>query len=100
MEIGRSRHVDASEPDAVGFYEYYYEYDIHSFRRDGRCYLARAYVDTPGEIAFLSCEEAGRRRLLDSADLADPLFREAVACLRASGWETITWLTERGYVPL
>jgi len=33
MEIVKTHHIDASEPDANGWHDYYYEYDIYAFQR-------------------------------------------------------------------
>lgn len=101
MEVAISHHIDASEPDAEGFHEYHYEYDIYEFSRAGRSYAARSYIDTADRAAFLSRLEGGQERLLEPADLVDPLLVEAVDYLHAAGKTKLDRLTKtEGYVPL
>jgi hypothetical protein len=101
MDITVSHHVDASEPDAQGFYEYHYEYDVYRFSRAGRTYIARSYVDEPQSAAFLSCLEGSESRLLSSADLVHPLLVAAVDHLRGIGKAALDRLAEpEGYVAL
>jgi hypothetical protein len=47
MMVEVSHHVDAPEPDADGFYDYRYEYEIYEFTDGVRTLLARAYSDEP-----------------------------------------------------
>jgi hypothetical protein len=100
MEIETSHHVDASEPDAQGFHDYHYEYDIHRFSRAGRTYFARSYVDQPGRAAFLSCLEGGESRMLESDDLIHPLLVAAADHLRGAGMTMLERLGAAGYAPL
>ena len=100
MEIETSHHVDESEPDAQGFHDYHYEYDIHRFSRAGRTYLARSYVDEPGRAAFLSCVDGGESRMLESEDLIHPLLVAAADHLRGAGLPTLDRLGAAGYAPL
>ena len=46
MQVEFSHHIDASEADAEGFYEYYYEYDIYRFTLGGLSLVVRSYSDT------------------------------------------------------
>ncbi|WP_454659109.1 hypothetical protein [Bosea beijingensis] len=101
MDVVTSHHVDASECDAEGFYDYHYEYDIYRFSRGGRTFVARAYVDEPERAAFVSRQERGQSCLLGPMDLTDPLLAEAAAYLHAAGKTSLERLSERdGYVPL
>jgi hypothetical protein len=101
MDVAISHHIDASEPDENGFYDYHYEYDIYEFERAGRTYFVRAYVDEPDQAAFMSCLEAGKARLLDADDLMHPLLLDAARYLHAAGKMQLDRLSEfDGYVRL
>lgn len=101
MDVAVSHHIDASEPDSQGMYEYHYEYDIHEFSRSGRTYVARSYVDEPESAAFLSVREGGASQLLRSSDLTHPLLVAAVDHLRSAGKTRLDRLSDpEGYVPL
>lgn len=41
MEVTVSRYVDASEPNAEGYCDYHYEYDVYQFSLGGSTYAAR-----------------------------------------------------------
>ncbi|WP_043309240.1 hypothetical protein [Pseudomonas sp. ML96] len=96
MRIECTRHVDASEPDEDGAYDYHYEYDIYRFANEALCLIARSYVDEADEAHFLNVEEHGRARLMRPADLRHPLFIEAAAHLRTAGKQRLRWLSGRG----
>lgn len=101
MRVDITHHIDTCEPDALGEYEYYYEYDIYRFSaglsdQSGVTLVARSYGDTRDEAHFLSIELRGSPRLLRAADLQMPLFVEAVAYLRNAGKHKISWLSGRG----
>lgn len=101
MRVDVTHHIDTCEPDALGQYEYYYEYDIYRFSADGEgnsdvTLIARSYGDTRHEAHFLNVEVRGSARPLRDADLQTPLFVEAVAYLRNAGKHHISWLSGRG----
>lgn len=104
MRVNIDHHVDASDIDADGFHDWYYEYDVYRFSRGGRSFVVRAYTDEPGKAAFLSFELKifgfRRHRLLNAADLRSSLFRAAVAHLRGLGMTSFDQLTDDGYVPV
>jgi hypothetical protein len=100
MNVTISHHVDASEPDEQGFYDYHYEYDIYRFLGDGRCYFARSYVHEPEQAHFLSCQEGADSNLLGPDHLKDPLLADAVKYLRGLGKTRFERLSGSGYVPL
>lgn len=85
MHIECTRHVDASELDEAGFYEYCYEYDLYRFTDESICFVARSYTDEPNEVHFLRVEEDGRPRLMVNADLTHPVCLAAQAHLLAVG---------------
>jgi hypothetical protein len=62
MQVEFSHHIDASEADAEGFYEYYYEYDIYRFTLGGLSLVVRSYSDTSEQASVLRLEEAGKSR--------------------------------------
>lgn len=102
MQVVTTHQIDASEPDAQGQYEYYYEFDSYRFSEGRDTLFARSYTDAPEEAYFLSIERGGKSRLLRDADLETPLFVHAADHLRAAGKRTLTWLSGRGngYEPL
>jgi hypothetical protein len=69
MQVECSHHIDASEADAEGFYEYYYEYDIYRFTLGGLSLVVRSYSDTSEQASVLRLEEAGKSRPLQPKDL-------------------------------
>lgn len=95
MIVETTHHVDASEPDANGMYEYRYEYDVFSFS-DGRVALVARSYNNEAEAHFLRIEVDGAPRLLTRADLKLPLFANAAEDLRSLGKEQINWLSGRG----
>ena len=96
MQIERTHHVDASEPDVAGLYEYFYEYDMFRFSDGSNCIVARSYVDEPDEAHFLRVEIDGQRRSMTDADLADPLLLAAQSHLLSIGKVRLNWLSGRG----
>ena len=92
MQIAITHHVDASEPDAQGMYDYCYEYDVFRFAADGVTFVARSYVDEPEEAHFLRIEVDGSARRMTSDDLSRPLLRQAALHLQSIGKKSLTWL--------
>jgi len=105
MRVSVEHHVDASDIDADGFHDWYYEYDVYRFSRGAISFVARAYMDELDKVAFLSRElnifGFRRHRLLNAADLRSSLFAAAVAHLRGLGMISFDRLTKTdGYVPV
>ena len=96
MQVERTHHIDASEPDDAGMHEYHYEYDIYRFVDETACFVARSYTDQPTEAHFLGVQVDGRDRLLTDADLAHPLCLAAQDYLRGEGKIELNWLSGRG----
>lgn len=96
MQVGRTHHIDASEPDEAGMHEYHYEYDIYRFVDEAACFVARSYTDQPTEAHFLGVQVDGRDRLMTDADLAHPLCLAAQDYLRGEGKVELNWLSGRG----
>lgn len=96
MHVECSRHLDVSEPDAEGMYEYHYEYDIYHFTEGAISIKARSYTHEPGEAHFLAIEADGKRRLLVDADMKLPLMFAAQNHLRLAGKTDLRWLSGRG----
>ena len=96
MHVERTHHIDASEPDDAGMYEYHYEYDLYRFSNEAICFTARSYVDQPGEAHFLGVLVSGHSRMMVDADLAHPLFLSALAYLHGHGKNDVRWLSGRG----
>ncbi len=95
MMVEVSHHVDASEPDADGFYDYHYEYEIYEFTDGVRTLLARAYCDERGQAALMGWRKGVHRHLLTKRDLHHPLFLEAMAYLRMAGKSKLDWLDSK-----
>ena len=53
MQVEFSHHIDASEADAEGFYEYYYEYDIYRYTLGAQCLVVRSYSDASTQASVL-----------------------------------------------
>lgn len=96
MQIECIRQIDCSEPDELGAYDYYYEYDVYRFTDGPISLIARSYTDEPDEAHFLSVETSGKRRTLVDADLAHQLFHLAQSYLRGEGKTQLRWLSGRG----
>jgi hypothetical protein len=101
MDVTVSRYVDASEPNAEGYCDYHYEYDVYQFSLGGSTYVARSYIDDPDRAAFLSCLDGDGSRLLSSVNLVHPLLVAAADYLRDAGKTILERLSQsEGYVPL
>lgn len=92
MQVEVSHHVDASEPDAEGYHDYHYEYDILTFSEGDTAFLVRAYSDQPTEASFMARHVGEARHLLTERDLQHPLLRQAASHLRAAGKTELNWL--------
>lgn len=95
LQVESSHHIDASEPDAEGFYEYYYEYDIYCFTLGGLSLVVRSYSDTSAQASVLRLEEAGKSRALQFKDLQRPLFQQAKAHLHTLGKQDLRWFNPK-----
>ncbi len=102
MTVEVSHHIDASEPDAEGFCDYHYEYDVFEFTDGVVTFLARAYSDEPEKVAMMTRTEGKGYRHLTRRDVHHSLFLEAAAYLRTVGKSDLDWLDRRSgaYVPL
>lgn len=102
MEVEVTHHIDASERDAQGMYEYYYEYDIYRFTGGKMSCAARSYVDEPEAAHFLRISEGKRERFLRETDFQSPLLVAAIDYLRSAGKRKLNWLSGEhgGYTAL
>lgn len=102
MTMAMSHHIDASEPDVDGFYEYYYEYDVFEFTDGVMTLLVRSYSDEPEMAALMGWNKGKKSYRLTKRDLLHPLILEAAAFLRTTGKSKIDWLdrNSRAYVSL
>ena len=94
VNVKITHHIDASEKDAQGMYEYYYEYDIYHFTDGDKGCVARSYSDEPEEAHFLNVSKGKRERPLRKTDLQTPLLLDAIEYLRAAGKRKLKWLSE------
>ena len=102
MNVDRTRHIDAGEPDESGKYDYYYEYDLYRFTQSGLCLVARSYTSEPESAHFLRFETASDSRPLARGDLSSPIVRAAREFLLREGKVVLSWLSSEagGYAPL
>lgn len=98
MEVDISHKIDASEKDKNGKYDYYYEYDIYTFKNKNITIIARSYTTEPEEIHFLSAIQNEKRRPISQTDLELPLFNEILEYLKSTNKKKINWLSSSGYV--
>jgi hypothetical protein len=94
---------DASEPDAKGFFDYYYSGVIYRFIFSKQELKARVYDDTPGTASFLGYTTLpeGERGLFEAIPYDDPEFGLAAAYLRDTvGADRLQVLLPGGYVPV
>lgn len=96
MLIQRSLHIDKSEPDENGMYDYYYEYEVFEFSDGPEKIIARSYIDTPAQACFLCKEINAYRQLLVRDDLQTRLIKDAAKYLADQGKSDISWLSGKG----
>ena len=85
MKVRRTHHIDASELDENGYYDYYYEYDVYEFEEDGLSIIVRCYSDTPEEANFLCTKRNGEIGGFRQEHVDTYLFKAAVEYLRSEG---------------
>ena len=100
MQVETSHHIDCSEIDSEGYYEYFYEYDLIRFSDGPMAFIVRSYADTAEEASFLRAELGGVPRGLTREDLSLPLFRCATEHLWRAGKRSVMWLGPQGYTSL
>ncbi len=99
MKVEQSHHIDASDPENDGMYDWYYEYDIFRFTDGERTLIARSYVDSGDEAHFLRFEEHGKFAGFPAVHLKDPLLWAAVLHLLGTGKTELKCLGRRGSIP-
>ncbi|WP_440091664.1 hypothetical protein ACTACL_14780 [Pseudomonas syringae] len=100
IRMERYHHIDASEQDKDGFYDYYYEYDMYYFTEGTLSLVARCYTDDADEANFMGIEFDGYDRALESDDRSLPLVSAALAQLKADGKTKFFTFTGKGYEPV
>ncbi len=103
MDVKTSHHVDASEPDARGKYEWRYAYTIYEFSDEsGTRFIARSYDDDPTRASFLSAIRAdGSEEFYTAAWYDSALFLAAARYLLLEAKKKkISILTAQGYAKL
>lgn len=96
----RYHHIDASEQDKDGFYDYYYEYNMYYFTEGTLSLVARCYTDDADEANFMGIEFDGYDRALEPDDRSLPLVSAALAQLTADGKTKFFTFTGKGYEPI
>jgi hypothetical protein len=100
MNVDKSHHIDKSEPDANGLYEYYYDYHLYEFTEGDFTLIARRYTNE-SEAHFLGLERAGEKAFLSKSILNEPLLHQAIEYLKKEGTNAFSYLDEReGYVEI
>jgi hypothetical protein len=103
MNVISTHHVDASQPDARGKYEWRYAYTIYEFSNDsGTRFVARSYDDDPTRASFLSAIHAdGSEEFYSAAWYDSELFLAAARYLLLEAKKKkIMILTSQGYAKL
>jgi hypothetical protein len=99
MKVNKTHHIDKSEPDENGMYDFYYDYHIYEFSEGKTKLVARSYKGD-NEAHFLRKEIDGEKAFIDLADLESSLLSSAVEYLKNEGIETVNYLGQEGYVPV
>jgi hypothetical protein len=100
MDIEVTHHIDSSEADADGNFDYRYEYDLIRLAEGENAFVARSYPTEPREAHFLRFESGGTQSPICEAHLQTALFREAFRFLKSTGKTTVTLLGTHGYEPV
>lgn len=100
MRVEITHHIDCSERDATGSYDWYYEYQIFRYSENGTTLLVRSYLDEPEEAHFLRVEQDQQGRSFQYSDSDTPLVRAAMTHLRDWGKKHIRRLGTVGYEPV
>ena len=95
MQVRCTHHIDASEPDAEGEYEYYYEFDIFAFEEGELTLKARSYSDESTRVSLMGLEQTGKQRTLEYKDLTRPLVQQAIDHLRSIGKTEVRWFNPK-----
>ena len=69
MTVSKTQHIDASEPDDHGKYDYHYAYTTYVFAQDGIEYTARSYDDEPEKVAFVGKSVNAEAKVIIGDDL-------------------------------
>jgi hypothetical protein len=94
MTISKTHHIDASEPNEQGTYDYYYAYTVYVFAQADVEYTARSYDDEPQKVAFVGKGVNGTTRRIVANDLNSPLFTQAVRYLKTSEGKGSFWFLD------
>ena len=100
MKVEQTHHIDASDRDANGLYDWYYEYHLYRFSDGERTLVARSYTDGTEEAHFLRFEVQKKPLGVTAKDIDDPLLKQATLHLRSIGKVSIKYLGPEGYAPL
>jgi len=98
MEVEITHKVDASEKGKDGKYDYYYEYDLYTFKDKNITIIARSYTTESDEIHFLRAVQNEKHRPISKADLKLPIFNEIIPYLKNINKIKINWLSNSGYI--
>ncbi|WP_122341685.1 hypothetical protein [Pseudomonas caricapapayae] len=100
IRMERYHHIDASEQDKDGFYDYYYEYYMYYFTEGTLSLAARCYTDDADEANCMGIEFDGYDRALEPDDRSLPLVSAALAQLKADGKTKFFTFTGKDYEPV
>jgi hypothetical protein len=100
MKVSVSQHIDKSDVNENGSYDYYYAFTLYAFSYGEVIYHARSYSDQVDEAHFINGERDGKVFFLSNTELKIDLFIEACRYLNASACRQLTYLGNDGYLPI
>lgn len=98
ITIHISHHIDASQRNAQGDYDWFYEYDVIEFTDQASSIklTARSDANTPFEANFLDLKNQHAQQIAID-DQLQAMFKFAIAYLKILGKTKINYLSEYGY---
>ena len=91
MTISKTHHIDASDPNAEGQYNYHYAYTTYVFTHNGVEYTARSYDDEPDKVAIVGKSVRAKAQTISAGDLNTPLFTQALHHLKTIEGKQSFW---------
>ena len=100
MKVNEEHIIDASEKDANGNYDYYYEYDKYEFIFNNFTLIARSYIEKQEEASFFASLINEKREMVMEEQIHSLEMGKAIQHLQTKGKSKFSVLTENGYIPL
>ena len=92
MKVEKTHHIEASEPNEDGSYDYHYEFHQIRIAVGEEVLIARSYVEQPEEVVLMCIERNGALEDISWKDLSGPLLTQALAYLRGEEYSSIRWV--------